>query len=203
MNKNALIIMAKAPDPENVKTRLATDLSDEERLKLYTRLLKDTIWKLRAIPEVDTFINYAPKEGEGYFSRIGLEIFPQSKGDLGERMYDAIKHVLDMEYGKAVLVGVDIPDLSDSIIEDAFHMLSINDVVFGPARDGGYYLVGLNEPIKELFVDIEWSTANTLKQTLKVAEALGLTVSFTDMLSDLDTIDDFKKVESRYKDVIS
>jgi glycosyltransferase A (GT-A) superfamily protein (DUF2064 family) len=117
-------------------------------------------------------------------------------------MYDAIRHVLDMHYEKAVLVGVDIPDLSASIIEDAFHMLSINDAVFGPAKDGGYYLVGLKRPVKELFVDIEWSTAHTLKQTVMKAGVLGLTVSFTDTLFDLDTMEDFKKVKERYKDVL-
>ncbi len=203
MQKGALIIFAKVPDKNNVKTRLAGHLTDDQRLKLYTKLLKDTIWKLRCIPDIKTYICYTPASAEGYFNRIGLAVFPQSEGDIGKRMFEAIQYVLAKGYERVVLVGVDIPGLSDLIVTDAMNMLALNDVVFGPAQDGGYYLVGLRKPIEDLFEGIEWSTKDTLKQSIRRAESLGLTVSFTEVLSDIDTIDDVKRVESLFKDVFS
>jgi rSAM/selenodomain-associated transferase 1 len=203
MQKGALIIFAKVPDKNNVKTRLAGHLTDDERLKLYTKLLNDTIWKLRCIPDIKTYICYTPESAEGYFNRSRLDVFPQTNGDIGKRMFEAIQHLLAKGYERVLLVGVDIPGLADSIITDAMNMLAVNDVVFGPAKDGGYYLVGIRKPIEELFEDIEWSTKDTLKQSIRIAESLGLTVAFTEVLSDIDTIDDVKRVESLFKNVLS
>lgn len=183
-NRNALIIFSKSPDGGNVKTRLADHLSKNERLKLHTELLEGTVEKLRDITGADTLISYA---GDGdYIKKFGLRMFPQSGEDLGRKMHTAIGKVLGEGYLKAVLVGVDIPGLSAEIIANAFELLEECDAVFGPARDGGYYLVGLKSPTEEIFTGIEWSTETTLKQTLAKAESAGLKVSFTDTLSDID-----------------
>ena len=84
--------------------------------------------------------------------------------------------------------------INSSIVLNAFDLLSDNDIVFGPARDGGYYLVGLKTPIREIFQDIQWSTSLTLKESLDKASNKGYEVAFTEMLSDIDTIDDLKRV---------
>lgn len=193
MNSNALIIMAKSPRKGDVKTRLAGHMPEGERLGLYVSLLKTTIEKLKEIPGVDTLISYYPPEEAGYFSVFGLGAFPQSGGDIGERMYNALGKVLEQGYEKAVLVGVDIPGLSPSIVLRAFELLRKSDLVFGPARDGGYYLVGLKEPVREIFEGIPWSTATTLKDTLKKASALGYSAALTETLSDIDTVEDLKR----------
>jgi rSAM/selenodomain-associated transferase 1 len=194
-NRNTLIIFAKSPESVNVKTRLAGHLDENERLRLYTELLDGTVEKLRDIPGADTLISYA---GAGeYFGKFGLRMFPQSGGDLGRKMHIAIDNVLGEGYLKVVLVGVDIPGLSAEIIAKAFDLLEECDAVFGPASDGGYYLVGLKAPIEEIFTSIEWSTETTLKQTLAKAESAGLKVSFTDTLSDVDGPEDLKKLPSK------
>lgn len=193
MKHNALVIMAKEPHPAFVKTRLKKSLTDEKRLALYGRLLETTIEKLRSVPGVDTFIAYTPETALSFFKKFKLGLFPQAEGSLGDRMYNASRKVLDEGYRKAVLVGTDIPDISGSIVMNAFGLLSERDIVFGPAVDGGYYLVGLKRPIMELFEDIPWSSDRTLKESLDTAEKYGFTVATTETLLDIDTLDDVKR----------
>lgn len=191
-NRNALIIFSKSPDGDNVMTRLSGYLSENERLKLHTELLEGTVKKLRDIPGADTVLSYA---GDGdYLRKFGLRMFTQSEGDLGRKMHMAIEKVLGEGYPRAVLVGVDIPGLSAEIIAKALKLLERCDAVFGPACDGGYYLVGLKSPSEEIFTGIEWSTETTLKQTVAKAESAGLKVEFTDTLSDIDRPEDLEKL---------
>ncbi len=112
MNTNELIIIAKYPEKDNVKTRLKGLMSDEKRVGLYINLLKQTIQKLGAIPGVDTFIAFAPRNSEDYFSKFNLRLIAMNQGDLGEKMFEAFKEVFNTGYKKAALVGADIPDLS-------------------------------------------------------------------------------------------
>lgn len=191
--KNALIIIAKYPRKENVMTRLKGVMPDDKRLCFYESFLKKAVLELRSIPLVDTFIAFAPAHSEGYFSRFGLGIIPLPPGDLGTRMFYAFQAVFDKGYCRAALVGVDIPDLRRDIITKAFHLLSSHDVVFGPAEDGGYYLVGISSPIREIFEDVPWSSAETLQKSLEKARLHRYRVGFTDTLSDIDTPDDLRK----------
>lgn len=192
-NKNALIIIAKQPDKGSVKTRLTGMMSDEKRVRLYTSLLKSTFRRLGSISGVDTFIAFAPRHAERYFSSFGLFLLPLPEGDLGVRMYHAFREVFSNGYQKSALVGVDIPDLSSHIILKAFELLNNSDVVFGPAQDGGYYLIGMKKPIHELFHGILWSSEITLQRSMEKARDLGYTISLTEKLSDIDTIEDVKK----------
>lgn len=189
-NNNALIIIAKLPQQDSVMTRLIGSMSDEKRVKLYIYLLEHTINKLRSISGVDSFISYSPPNADSYFLRFGLKMFPMSEGNLGKKMFNAMSRVLTEGYQRAVLVGVDIPELSSSIILRAFKLLSDNDIIFGPARDGGYYLVGINSPIKEIFEHVQWSSEKTLKQSMEQAKRYGYHVTLTGTLSDIDTIED-------------
>jgi rSAM/selenodomain-associated transferase 1 len=192
-NKNALIIIAKYPEKESVKTRLKGLIPDKKRIMLYKSLLNQTMDKLGRIPGIDTFIAFAPESTEGYFSQFDLRMIPLHDGDLGVRMFEAFKAVFNSGYQKAALVGVDIPDLSVSIILRAFDLLSGNDLVYGPAEDGGYYLVGMRNLIKEVFENVPWSSDLTLNRSLKQAKQYGYSVGFTKMLSDIDTIEDVKR----------
>jgi glycosyltransferase A (GT-A) superfamily protein (DUF2064 family) len=108
-------------------------------------------------------------------------------------MFEAFTEVLNSGYKKAALVGADIPDLSASTILDAFTILSDKDLVYGPAEDGGYYLVGMRKLIKEVFKSVPWSSSQTLNKSLKQAKDFGYSVGFTNTLSDIDTIEDLKK----------
>jgi rSAM/selenodomain-associated transferase 1 len=193
MNKNALIIIAKYPEKDNVKTRLKGLMPDDKRLELYITLLKRTIEKLGSISGTDTYIAYAPENAQEYFSQFNVGLIPLHTADLGTRMFEAFTEVLNSGYKKAALVGADIPDLSASTILDAFTILSDKDLVYGPAEDGGYYLVGMRKLIKEVFKSVPWSSSQTLNKSLKQAKDFGYSVGFTNTLSDIDTIEDLKK----------
>ncbi|HDH04139.1 MAG TPA: glycosyltransferase [Nitrospirae bacterium] len=193
MYGNALIIIAKYPEKESVKTRLKGLMPDDKRLELYVTLLNQTMQKLGAIPGVDTFIAFAPETAGEYFSRFNVRLIPLQEGDLGAGMFHAFREVFNAGYKKAALVGVDIPDISSLIILDAFDALSGSDLVYGPAKDGGYYLVGMGKLIGEVFRDVPWSSEKTLEKSLHQAGRYGYSVSLTETLNDIDTIDDAKK----------
>ncbi len=186
----ALIIFCKSPDPSLVKTRLYPALSDEERIRLYTFLLIRAITTLRDIEDTDVYLCYSPPDAESRFERFGLKLFPQTEGDLGDRMANAFNRIFSEGYTRAVITGVDIPDLDGDVVKDAFSILESKDLVFGPAHDGGYYLVGMNSLHPEIFVGIPWSSDNTLESSLKRADALGLTYGLTQKLHDIDTPED-------------
>jgi hypothetical protein len=190
MHNNALIIIAKYPEKENVKTRLKGLMPDEKRVELYVSLLKHTVEKLRSVPGADTFIAYAPVKAEYYFRDFETRLISLPDGDLGSRMFHSFKEVFQLGYQKAALVGADIPDISFSIIEESFDLLSDKDIVYGPAKDGGYYLVGMRKLVKEIFENVPWSSELTLKMSLEQAERYGYSAAFTETLSDIDTIED-------------
>lgn len=195
-NCNALIIFAREPDAETVKTRLKPYMTDEDRVSLYVALMTNTIDRLKNLVDIDTFISYSPGTAQYYFLRFGLSLFPQAGDNLGERMFNAINYVITEGYHKAVLVGTDLPEISSSIALSAFDLLSEKDIVFGPAEDGGYYLVGMKKPMIDIFSGIEWSTDKVLDQSLHKAGEAGLTAAFTKRLSDIDTIEDLRSVTS-------
>jgi len=194
-HSHALIIMAKAPDKDTVMTRLRGHLPDNERLNLYTSMLDGTVENLRDVPGADTYISFWPPDSVPYFERFGLPSFPQSEGDIGMKMHHSLRIAFANGYEKAAVVGVDIPDLLAQTIEKAFALLDGTDIVFGPTRDGGYYLVGMKRPHKEIFEGITWSTDKTLDETLKKTEELGLKTAFTETLYDIDTPDDLKRLK--------
>jgi rSAM/selenodomain-associated transferase 1 len=147
--------------------------------------------------EYERIIFFEPEERKLDFEKwLGNEILvPQQGIDLGEKMANAITEILKRGR-KAVIIGSDIPDLDRSIIATAFAMLDHNDIVLGPAKDGGYYLIGMRAPHRRLFKDIPWSTAEVLSRTVEIIKASGLTCWLLSELSDLDTIEDYKKYKT-------
>ena len=194
MAKNALIIIAKSPESGEVKTRLKGALSDEERAALYTRLLDGTVSRMKGIAGADTFITYTPSDAGAYFERFNVKTFPQAEGDLGARLYGGIEHAYAQGFDRMAIVGSDVPGLSSRIGSEAFKSLNEADITIGPSFDGGYYLIGMNRPIPELFQDIPWSTNQVLKATIKKARELGLTIELLDILDDVDTPEDLKRL---------
>ncbi len=192
-NKNALIIIAKYPENGRVKTRLKGHMHDNRILELYTHLLDTTIQKLRSIDSVDTFIAFAPQEAASFFSQYKLGLISLPDGDLGIRMFSAFQNIFNRGYENAVLVGADIPDLTSKIILRALNLLSAHDLVYGPAQDGGYYLVGMSKLIKEVFDEIPWSSKVTLERSIARANEFKYSVDYTETLSDIDTIDDVNR----------
>ncbi|KJR41474.1 hypothetical protein MCHI_002624 [Candidatus Magnetoovum chiemensis] len=198
LSENAIIVFAKAPtDPINVKSRLKPALSDKKRLRLYTYLLDKTLQTAKNTTVADTFIAYTPAKERAFLAHYSVPLFAQEGEDLGERMANAFKHVLDLGYVKAVIIGVDIPDLSSEILTDAFVLkLKSSDLVLGPSADGGYYLIGLKKLYQCLFEDIEWSSPSVFNSTIKKALSLNLKISQTKQLYDIDRPEDLRKLNN-------
>ncbi|MBK8550842.1 MAG: TIGR04282 family arsenosugar biosynthesis glycosyltransferase [Ignavibacteria bacterium] len=119
----------------------------------------------------------------------------QKGSDLGEKMYNAIEFVLKEVPGKVILTGVDIPGLDFQIITEAFERLSQNDIVIGPANDGGYYLIGMKTPVKFLFENMQWSNENVLKNTIDRLKKEKMSFYLLEKLCDIDNADDLKNLK--------
>jgi rSAM/selenodomain-associated transferase 1 len=190
-------IMIKYPEPGKVKTRLAKDMGNERAAHIYRQtaelILANTV---PANFSYDRIVFYDPPERLKDFTAWlpGEQLALQQGADVGERMDNAIRDLLKMGAKKAVITGADIPDLSDEIIETAFRKLDQVDIVIGPAKDGGYYLIGMKSRHPAIFQDIPWSTGKVLEETMRIIEKLQLKCALITTLSDLDTADDYKRL---------
>lgn len=190
MSNSALIIFQKNAELGKVKTRLAASLGDQKALEIYEWLTAYTHEQLEGL-KVDKFIFYSdfiPEtvKPEGYQFEI------QSGETLGDRMSEAFSRLFELGYKNIIIVGTDCPYLKMKELDKAFSILSQTELVIGPARDGGYYLLGMNRFFPELFQDIPWSTQDVLKLTLDQADELHLDYGFLKVLSDIDTLEDWE-----------
>lgn len=187
--EKALIIFLKYPELGRSKTRLAATIGNENALKVYIELLNHThlITKdLKAIKYLyyDKVTEQLLPWQENYF--VGF----QPEADLGMRMKNAFTELFYKGYNKVVIIGSDCYELSTEIIESAYDLLNEYDVVIGPAKDGGYYLLGMNKLYPELFNDVAWSTDKVLNASVEIIKKLNLTYQTLPILSDIDVEDD-------------
>ncbi|HKK46628.1 MAG TPA: TIGR04282 family arsenosugar biosynthesis glycosyltransferase [Balneolaceae bacterium] len=190
---NVLLIFVKNPEEGEVKTRLAETIGDRRALNVYQRLLSITreisdqltcsrqVWYSKFIPAA------------GFWDTGNYTKHLQKGSNLGERMKNAFSEAFAGGYHKAVIIGSDCADLKQQIIEVAFDLLDDNDVVIGPSKDGGYYLLGMSQLYSGLFENISWSTAAVFEQTSKIADQLGLSRALLPVLNDIDTEEDLRK----------
>ena len=186
-----LIVMAKQPRAGAVKRRLARGIGTVAATRFYRTTLRHTLMRLGADPRWQTYLAVTPDLAlREPFWPLWPRVtrIPQGEGDLGARMqrlFDA------MPPGPAVLVGSDIPAICPTHIAEAFRCLGRADAVFGPAEDGGYWLVGFRRSPGRLspFDGVPWSTDQALAATCDNLK--GRTVALTDTLSDVDTAEDF------------
>jgi len=195
--QRALIIFARHPTPGRVKTRLSPPLTAAEAAELYRCMLLDILEKTERLVGTERFIFYEDEPGAADFFRrqAAAEIFPQRGKDLGERMAAAFACVLSRGFTQAAIIGTDSPDLPLAFIEEAFARLEDagTDAVFGPAEDGGYYLLALKRLHRELFRDIPWSSGDVLAQSLERCAASGIGVSLVPGWYDIDTAADLRR----------
>lgn len=190
---NELLIFAKAPRPGLVKTRLAETLGQEAACEAYQKLLRTIASNLAALANVT--VCYSPADAEHelrpYFP-VHWRYRPQQGADLGARLHHAITAAIEQRASKVAVIGSDCPYLNSQDIAQAWESLDKSDVVFGPANDGGYWLVGAKRPHAGLFNRIDWGTNAVLKQSLGRAKHLGLKVALLRKLSDIDTAADWQ-----------
>ena len=191
----ALILMSRIPIPGKTKTRLMNVLSGEECARLHKCFLKDLFSLFDVIKEdVHIFLSYTPDGALHLLKDMMpdyIEAFPQEGEDLGERMANAIEHVLNEGYEKAVLIGSDIPTIEPEDIKEAFKLLDDNHIALGPTHDGGYYLVGMKRLYKDVFDgNLKWGKKSVFEGTLHIANSLGLRVGLAPKRMDIDTAED-------------
>jgi rSAM/selenodomain-associated transferase 1 len=191
---NALGVFARAPVAGQVKRRLALDVGAEAAAALYRKIGLQVMHAVTG-PAHRTTVWFTPAGAEPalreWFRGVdGVAYRPQTDGDLGARMDQALTRHFADGATRAVLVGTDGPGVDAGVVGQAFGGLEAADLVLGPALDGGYYLIGLTRPAPELFRGIGWSTPGVLAQTEARARSLGLAVSRLGPLRDVDTAAD-------------
>lgn len=195
LSRCALLVFVRAPRRGEVKTRLAAGIGDDAALEAYRRLAEHTLAAAAPLAGdgVRLRVHHAPADAGGEV-RAWLggapAYLPQAEGDLGARMEAAFGSAFREGAERVVIVGSDLPALSTALLRRAFAALDGSDAVVGPARDGGYYLLGLRRPIDGLFGGIRWSTPQVLSATLGRLRAAGAEPVLLEELADVDTVED-------------
>jgi len=189
-----LIVFVKAPRIGEVKTRLAKKIGAEAARAAYCRLAEALFHNLSTLNEVQLRVSPDNALDEvRHWQRDTWTVRPQGTGNLGHRLEAGFAEVFRQGAKRAVVIGSDCPSIQAIDIERSWAELEACDVVLGPARDGGYWLIGLSEPQPALFQKIPWSTDGVLKETLLRATDCGLKVVVLQQRSDVDTEADWSR----------
>ncbi|MVO07971.1 DUF2064 domain-containing protein [Flavobacterium sp. TP390] len=192
MNKNLILIFTRNPELGKVKTRLAASIGEENALQVYIELLQHTR-KVVLETDYDKRVLYSDAiNTKDMWNNHLFQKKEQFGKDLGVRMYNAFREGIEDGYQKIVIIGSDLITLEANDLEKAFAALDTNDVVIGPAEDGGYYLLGLKSIPENIFKNKEWGTHTVLKDTLKNIK--NLKYSLLEEKNDIDTFEDIKDI---------
>lgn len=188
--KNRIIVFTRNPELGKVKTRLAKTLGDQSALDIYKYLLHHTEKTIRNL-EYDKAIYYSENIHQNDIWDDTIYSKYLQKGiDLGERMQNAFQDAFNHHFEKIIIIGSDLLDLKPHHIHEAFENLETNDFVIGPAKDGGYYLLGMKQINPNIFKNKAWGTSSVLKNTLQDIEHFN--VKLLEELNDIDTFEDMK-----------
>jgi len=188
--KQLLIIFYRNPQLGKVKTRLAAELGDSKALAIYLYLASYT----RTITEdlsMDMIVFYSDHidTEDSWANTIYMKQL-QDGLDLGDKMYNAFQNGFDKGYNSICIIGTDCFELTPSIISRAFEALTFSDAVIGPAKDGGYYLLGMNSLHEQFFRDKSWGTNSVFKDTVSDFKAAAIKFHALPALSDIDQASD-------------
>ncbi|TVZ53083.1 TIGR04282 family arsenosugar biosynthesis glycosyltransferase [Dokdonia sp. Hel_I_53] len=188
MKKNIVLIFTRNPELGKVKSRLAKGVGQASALEIYKKLLshtKDVVSTINCTKRVGYSIKV--RNNDMWDNSI-FEKFQQEGEDLGVRMYNAFEKAFADGYDNVLIIGSDLYDLRASHIKEAFNALHTNDAVIGPAQDGGYYLLGMNKLVKDVFYNKEWGGDSVYKQTME--DLSTERVHNLAMLNDIDYAED-------------
>jgi rSAM/selenodomain-associated transferase 1 len=184
-------LFVKSPSLGEAKTRLARDIGAARATVIYRALVEHQSAEIPVDWRVAVY--FAPSNaGEDMKTWLaprlqkGTRFVPQCDGDLGQRLVTAMRREFDNGSERVYLIGGDCPALSRDYFDEADRALSDNDIVLGPAQDGGYVLLAIKGPHEILFRDIAWSTPAVLQQTLAAARRQTLSVCLLRPLVDID-----------------
>ncbi|MBE9095445.1 TIGR04282 family arsenosugar biosynthesis glycosyltransferase [Tychonema sp. LEGE 07203] len=190
-----LIIFTRYPEPGKTKTRLIPVLGKQGAANLHRLMAQRTIARaltLQNSRRLSVEIHYTGGTEKLMQDWLGTDVIYQNQtdGDLGARMAAAFQNSFDSGVDKAVIIGTDCPALKPEIMAKAFDELSQHDLVLGPAKDGGYYLIGLRRSLPELFGRINWGTNEVFAATRAIAQNLALKIAELPTLGDIDLPED-------------
>ena len=189
--KRAVICFTRVPKPGATKTRLLPVLKPEQCAGLQWAFLRDLAEVYRQL-DAHLFVAYVPDPGweqlKAVFPPAGY--LPQNGNDLGERMYRCLRKVLELGYESVVLTGSDLPLMTKDHLESGFAALEEGDIAIGPNPDGGYYLIGMKKPCRDVFRIEGYGGSSVFENTVAAAKKAGLTVGFAVPCSDVDTPED-------------
>ena len=190
VHENLLLIFTRNPELGKVKTRLAKTVGNATALKIYIFLLKRTR-DIAVKVAADKAVYYSVKIREiDIWDASIFQKHQQVGEDLGIRMLHAFKNGFKAGYEKVIIIGSDLYDLTSETIENAIIALENNEVVIGPAEDGGYYLLGMNSLEEKIFKNKDWGTETVRKDTLE-----DLKDKKVFLLGELNDVDVFKDIE--------
>lgn len=190
-----LIIFTRYPEPGKTKTRLIPALGTLGAANLQKQMTEYTISQVKALQkEINLSIEVRFAGGDLQLMQdwLGTDLVyqPQGDGDLGLRMTRSLYDSFQGHAEQVVIIGTDCPGLNFQILTQAFEQTHTVDLVIGPAIDGGYYLIGLRRFIPELFINIDWGSAQVLHQTVEMSKQLNLSYHYLPQLADVDRPED-------------
>ncbi len=198
--KKKLIVFTRYPETGTTKTRLIPLLGAKGSAELHRKMTEHTLARLKRLSTSNGLtIEICYDGGNEHLMKTwlgpDLDYQPQGTGHLGLRMKRSFEDAFRSGADAAVLIGTDIPDITDTVIQTAFDTLKQKNMVLGPAKDGGYYLIGLqsaslSSAMDTLFSGITWGRRDVLRKTIDVAKGLGLSFFLVDELEDVDQPED-------------
>lgn len=194
MKDKAIIFFTRIPTLGKTKTRLEPFLNKDICVALQTAFIKDIYQNIKDIG-LDIIVNYSNHGDLKFLKEIINEdvYFLRQEGrDLGEKMYNAISFALK-KYKSCILIGSDLPLIDKSDIKMAFQILGARDIVISPTYDGGYYLIGMKEAIKDIF-NMEYSTSSVFEETTNKISSLGKSFGRGRIQLDIDDKNDFLRL---------
>lgn len=185
-----VFIFCRYPELGKVKTRIAHESGDAVALALYEKMLKIVFTNIQKSDYSFEVHHTGGKEVEVDFWLESMESQKQVSGDLGDKLKNSISHWFENNDEALVIIGSDQPEIDQLVLQETEDKLRENDIVIGPASDGGYYLIAMNKPYIGLFDDVNWGTGSVLKETLTKTLDLGLSYFLLSEKSDIDYLSD-------------
>jgi hypothetical protein len=199
--RDVLIVMTRMPREGRNKTRLIPALGASGATAMHDRLARHAVGRASSYammhPGTSLEVHLeggSPDEGRAWLGDV--ECIAQRPGDLGHRMQAAADRAFSRGAKRVIIIGTDCPSLDEPFLSEAFDMLTKTDVVYGPAADGGYVLIGLSKPCPQLFTGIAWGENMVLEQSLTAARESFLNVAMLEVREDVDTPADLPAAET-------
>lgn len=202
-SRNCILLFVKEPMPGKTKRRLAAELGENIAAALYRNFVLDELATLNRCM-AECLICFVPVSAENSFRKwlgTAYQYLPQRGKDLGERMKNSFIEAFNMQYERAILMGSDIPDVPPAFVTQAFQALDSYDVTVGPAKDGGYYLIGFRNDsfAPEVFEKLRWGGTTVMRSTLRRLRKSKRRIHLLPEWSDVDRLADLKTLLQRHE----